>query len=723
MSYMALSEHLKYKSKDQLEEWFLGGLSEENGPIAEMMSVLLFLAENGDVDSADEWAGLLQEVLVERKEQPLLVDLLIMRSCWRDQGEEFRVVCRNVVSEILHERNAASFITSAGFDDAKIPTGECLRRFKILSSVKKGSLCYEKTWGFGVVKRVDDFYEKVIIDFDRKKEHSMSFAYTGETIKLLDESHILAIKYRNPDEMAALVSKNPGEVVRMAIRSFGCLSPVKLKELLAELISPDSDWKIFWDNARKTLKNDPLIELPAKRADPIRLLEKAKAYDEEWFDALKKECDVEKIIKLVADLQKENMVLDDKASDVIVERLAFVAEGAVGKQRDLAMLAVVMANNFSSNKVIFDFDRVMDNLLCVDAFVAATTNMSSHHIAYVLKYLGAHCPAKLAELLFNCLNQLSFAVFNESVNFLVSAGRGKECADRLQVLILSKQAGPDVLYWLCRNVRLMDEWSVGSVYELLKQTISLIGADSRNCIKIQNNIRALFEQKDWLSEASGFLNDDERANIVRIIDASQKWDAVARRSVIAKMISLYPEMAKVMASKEEMDESTAPRLRFTSWRSYRERVEQFRRLIEETIPENSKEIGVARSYGDLRENFEYQTAKDRQRLLLQKQTELEQDLKDVKGTDFSGLLADKAGIGTCVTVVRPSGKKSRYCVLGEWDHDKDLGIISSGSRLACLLEGKVVGDKVEFPGEKDSEVCTIVEITGLTDLEKEWIDG
>jgi len=148
------------------------------------------------------------------------------------------------------------------------------------------------------------------------------------------------------------------------------------------------------------------------------------------------------------------------------------------------------------------------------------------------------------------------------------------------------------------------------------------------------------------------------------------------------------------------------------------------------IPENSKEIGVARSYGDLRENFEYQSAKDRQALLMQRKGELEADLSTVKATDFKNAPADVAGMATCIWIAGGDGEEQRLCILGEWDRDEALGIVGSGSGVAELLHGKRVGDTITLPETVEvgsrripAGECRIVRITPLDDDIREWMGG
>src|SRR5690606_2084269 len=86
--------------------------------------------------------------------------------------------------------------------------------------------------------------------------------------------------------------------------------------------------------------------------------------------------------------------------------------------------------------------------------------------------------------------------------------------------------------------------------------------------------------------------------------------------------------------------------RVSSIRSYKQKEAQLQKIILKDIPENSKEISVARSYGDLRENFEYKAAKDMQRVLMGRRAELENQLRDVTPTDFSEFEPDAAGVAT-----------------------------------------------------------------------------
>jgi len=207
---------------------------------------------------------------------------------------------------------------------------------------------------------------------------------------------------------------------------------------------------------------------------------------------------------------------------------------------------------------------------------------------------------------------------------------------------------------------------------------------------------------------------------MRRVRECRGWDESTRRSAMGKMIKLFPDLQAEAAPKSE--EGTH-RGRFTSWRSYQERQEQLRVLIEVTIPANSKDIGHARSYGDLRENFEYQTAKDQQGLLMRRKADWERDLAEVRGTDFRGAPAKKVGMGTGVKLSRPDGREDGYWILGEWDRDETLNIISNMSEIAQRLEGAGPNDEVRMPDDGESEKTRIIAVSALSDELAAWVTG
>jgi len=727
-----MQDEMKSKSESELEAWFLGALESENLPIDHMLAALAQVVASGKIEMADSWAELLHEPLKARKDGNGMLRLMKTICVWREREPGFRKICRDSLKAVFDDRRGAGFVTSSGIDQ-ELPVAECLRRFEVLTELKPGRFCYDKTWGFGVVQRIDEFYQKIVIDFDRKKGHQMSFAYAGEALELLANDHIFAIRHNEPARLAELVANDPAEVVKMALRSYGPMSVIILKELLSPVVVKEEEWKNFWDGARKGMKDDPLVDFPSKRNDPIRLREKHRAYDGDWFAAFRAERDIDRILELLGELEG---AVDDPAAtgrewkEALVDRLAFIEKGCRGNRPDVVVRTVMVARRFGlghAEEGGIDGAAITKSLFDPELFLKAMSRVPARDMGAFIEHM-AECDAKqTADTMLILIPRMAMNVLGESMNFLLKAGRENDCAELFRSRLMNRTGGSNMLLWVCRNMAATSGWGLVNVSELLSQVLDdLKDTKSGDDLKAQNQLEQLLGQKDWLEGLLAKMNPEQRSDFVAKLNTSRALDDVTKRSLLAMVIRVYPELAKLLSKEKGHHHRVSRRGHLTSWRSYRERQDQFKVLIEKTIPENSREIGVALSYGDLRENHEYKTAKEMQGILLKRQAEMERDLKSIRGTDFSEMPVDKVGMGTSVSIQRPNGSIQEFVVLGEWDRDEKLGIISSESKLAKILEGARQGDEVVLPAAGDGsgeETCRIARIGGLSDEIKKWVLG
>jgi transcription elongation factor GreA len=134
-------------------------------------------------------------------------------------------------------------------------------------------------------------------------------------------------------------------------------------------------------------------------------------------------------------------------------------------------------------------------------------------------------------------------------------------------------------------------------------------------------------------------------------------------------------------------------------------------LVKVKIPENSKEIAIARSYGDLSENFEFKAAKQMQSVLMRRKAELEQMLHDARGTSFENPDTSRVSIGTIVRLRNDAtNDEETYTILGAWDSDPDHHIISYQTAIGQALLGHEIGESVSLNSEHGAMQFTIVSI-------------
>ena len=106
-------------------------------------------------------------------------------------------------------------------------------------------------------------------------------------------------------------------------------------------------------------------------------------------------------------------------------------------------------------------------------------------------------------------------------------------------------------------------------------------------------------------------------------------------------------------------------------------------------------IKIARSFGDLSENSEYESAKDEQAFVEGRITTLENMIRFAEIIDNDGVDQDEVSIGKTVTFQElPDGEEEEYTIVGSAEADPFSGKISNDSPIAQALIGKQLGDQV-----------------------------
>jgi transcription elongation factor GreA len=125
-------------------------------------------------------------------------------------------------------------------------------------------------------------------------------------------------------------------------------------------------------------------------------------------------------------------------------------------------------------------------------------------------------------------------------------------------------------------------------------------------------------------------------------------------------------------------------------------------------------ILTAREHGDLSENAEYHSAKERQGMVHAKLAQLYGRLREISMIDMSKIPHDRVGLGSTVTVLDVNkDEKIKYKLVTSEDVDVSKGMISTGSPIGRGLLGKMVGDevKIQIPGgTREMEIIELITI-------------
>jgi transcription elongation GreA/GreB family factor len=684
--------------EQQTEEWFMAQLAKPVINTPALFAALRALHDAGRLQETEQRIELLQDVLAERKRTGEALEALAMRARWVGPETRAAINWAEEASDILGgEWEQRALIDESGFA-RPIPPTEAIRRLRLLISLKEGAHVYDRTWGLGVVSRVDAFNKKVEIDFERRAGHQMSFSYAAESLSLVGDDHILMWKLRRYDDLRARVQEDPASVVRMALRSFGPLTVTQLQGALVGGIVPEPDWKRFWEQARKQLKSDPTIHLPSSRTEPLRLLEGARAQQDQWFDSLARERNIDKLIAALEEIagRVSGRALPESQRAVLADRLAFALKGATSQ--DLTTPArLLMAADALGLADRLDPARIPD-FFQGRVFDEAVRQLPARPLRAFLRYLGNRNAEALRAMLLDRLHRFEIGVLNEALAYLIEAGLEAEAAARFKRAFDARVPSLEMLSWLGRNPEKCAEWGLASnAVAALLMIEALEQEASGERLKAQNQLRERFAKPEWIRQVLGPMARPDREKILKRIKESTGWSSLDRGSVLGAIVKFDPSLAPLLAARES--EPAAARGPVTSIRSFRERQRQLDRIVTVEIPKVAKDIAIARSYGDLRENHEYKSAKEAQALLFRRRDELMQELRRVVPSDFKHFPADKAGVATTVTLAYDDGRRETYHILGVWDGNPELGIISSTSRMAEALAGRAAGERLRVPSE------------------------
>ena len=127
--------------------------------------------------------------------------------------------------------------------------------------------------------------------------------------------------------------------------------------------------------------------------------------------------------------------------------------------------------------------------------------------------------------------------------------------------------------------------------------------------------------------------------------------------------------------------------------------------------EVAEKIKIARGFGDLSENAEYDAAKDEQRDIETRIEEIEKILKNVEVVDEDEVDLDKINIGCTVTLYdKEFEEEVEYRIVGSTEANSLAGKISNESPLGKALLGKAVGEDVEVEAQAGVIEYTVLKI-------------
>jgi transcription elongation GreA/GreB family factor len=572
-----------------------------------------------------------------------------------------------------------------------------------LDQLRPGAFCLHKSWGFGRIADWNLLLNQILIDFEKKKAHPMQLQYAAENLNPIPAGHFLAQKASDLTALKTQLKENPTGAMRNILESLGGkATQAQIGVWLLGDVFTEPEFKRWWESTKKLLKKDGHFLIPTKKNEPIELRDAPISHANELLAAFnqarqpkEQAAALDQIIKLHEEFENP-----EKQLQPLIDAIEETARRNRRLNPALAFELVVGRD---------DLLQALERLIAEEeprlaAILLKLPSAKERRVLHALPAaLGERWTARALTLMQGNNARLVSAV----PKVFAEAGKEEELRAALDRSLREHSATSEMLFWLCKN---RTAWTALINPELLSAILSACERDQHN----ESNSRStrlrdlLLSDRALIPDIFAGAETGLARDAMRRLMLSPVFDELTKRSLLARIIKLYPDLQSLITGGQAEEKSS---VLVVSWSSLQKRKAELEDLINRKIPENSKEIGVARSYGDLRENFEFKAAKEMQAVLVRRKSELEHDLHRARGTAFESPDISQVSIGTVVTLRdMNTNEEETYTILGAWDGDPERSFISYQTAIGQSLLGHRLGEIVELNAKEDTGRYAIVAI-------------
>ncbi|MEJ6524886.1 MAG: GreA/GreB family elongation factor [Opitutales bacterium] len=603
-----------------------------------------------------------------------------------------------------------------------------------LEAMNEGASCIHRSWGLGKVTGFDTDRGMLLIDFedDERKSHAMDPVFCLGKIEFLEVDHIISRHRLNPEEIDTMAKKEPVNLIIEILTKFedGCAANRDIERILGLLFGP-AKAKKWWTATKKLLVKDARVAVPNKKTEPYVLRDEPVKPEQEilqdFFDEKRSKVKIalaEKLFDLASekeDLQADlPQVLEDLTNAILEARNLSEADRLYG----------IWVRNNLARDVEEDVEKLEPTSASIlhecEADLPRLANLlpTKFHSRF-LDLVTRVYPDNWKDVVANLLQNTSVKFSGECAHFLIDRDESKLLIKSLNNWLNEQTLKAPVLLWILKFrelVKFKDLLKDLINPKLLTAVFSAIDYES-----LQNATTRRIPLAEILSDDRKLLPDildkgsaENAQDLAQALLLNPGFEDLSKRSLLARFIKKFPAIQDLLDGGANSNSSDSQIVTddslIVSQPSYDRKLVDLDELTKTKIPENSLAIEKAREHGDLRENAEYHMAKDEQKVLLARQSELQTDIMRAKPTDFSDAPADSIGIGSIVELVDQSNSKAQtYTVLGAWDSDPDNNVLSYLTPLGQMLLGKKIDDVVE------TDVAGNVQTWKVTGLSR-WLD-
>jgi len=666
---------IEQKKFDEVEALWISEL-ENPQKVEDFLAVAKHLRKSEERSRADTLLGLLSDALKEK-------------GAWRDRLQVLKEIARlaknpGTMRAVLEEAITEAFKSRPSFkrvmqqvrfsDPASNPI-ERAEKAETWLTYDEGECYFMAGRGAGRIIELNPELGVCRIDFEKDKRVSVPLGAAQKFLIPLGPDHILRRKINDTERLKAEAAKQPADTFARLLQSFGrAMSMSEVRDSMIGIV-PEEKWNSWWTAARK----HPQIVISGSGAKATYAWNASSDLAEQ---SIRKDFDrADPRTKL--DLAKKHSSRASDLADHFSSSLAIEAARLSKSDPGLAWEILTILEKLPGN-----FERSLDNSSLLSGPSAARIIASIKDRQ--LRERALEDVRKTHPEWFKVYAEAFF--LDEDPRILSLIVEALDAADRKDIrtrLIDETLRYPGrhtrAFYWYCKSLNDSGELSDRSGYQLINQMLDAIGNEEFGPLRAR--IKDLFDKGSLAVRIVMNTENEEGArklleNLERHGGLEEYRREVLRSALLMKFPGLRePQALPLFATAEAL---AAKR-------------EEFERIRTVEMPANLKAIQEAREMGDLRENFEYKAARQRQEYLTARVAELSGEINRVRVLDPNEVDATEGRVGTRIVLINGEVRRE-VTILGPWESSPEHGVYSYQSDAGRALLGKHVGELVSFMG-------------------------
>lgn len=667
---------IELKKFDELETLWMSEIERDPSDAAAFVRTAKALRKAEQRTQSDTLLSLLSDALVERKLWPQR--LLVLQETGRlskhpmQLRTQFETALKNAHG---HRRSFPKLFAFSKFSDPTTNPVERAEKIETWLQYDEGEMFFMAGRGAGVVTELNPELGIARLDFEKDKRVPVPLGAAAKYLVPLPEGHVLREKLSANQKLRDEAKASPSLFFARILQSFG--RPMMMGEVRDAGIGivPEEKWGSWWTAARK----NPQIVVSGTGA---KALYSWNASAGDAATTVRREFDrAEPKTKL--ELARKHSARGKELADYFSSTLA--AEASRLSRIDPATAWQILATlehlpgTYSS---AIDSTSLLSGALASRIVAAvgdkalrerALRSVRQHHADWTKVY---------SEVFFLDEEPRMLSLIIDELEKEGQTGLRDRLIDET---LRYPRRHPRAFFWFVRKLQEEPRLSDKANYQLLFQILDAISSDEFSPVRAR--LKDMFDKGGLGIRIITGVDNEEQAR--KLVETLERYGAleeyrreIVKHAALMKFPSLREPQAEVIYATAEMLATKRAELE---------------NLVKVDIPANNKAIQVAREMGDLKENFEYKSARQRAEYLSARAVKLQSELAEVHVLDPGTIDISAVHVGTKVALSNGDIRRE-VTILGPWESAPEHGIYSNQSDVAKALIGHGTGEIVTFMG-------------------------